>query len=245
MPKFISDGKEGIEYLDNLSQKRLSSWAKGTLVEGKTLPILLSGHTEPDELLLNFGKDSILGRKIKNAVSGLVSAWDISEGTTYLSELLYLVGMLNITNVHSRIIDWIRRGNLKGLPGLAAHSFFKEDAHLGCWRSIGHYHSTHPALQELALRDIADDRYFLICYRILFEENIDHLIHFFPNFLRICLNGDDPLVTFNNEFHRINENFGPEFFKRFPEKILSKLEEREGQFFQDAISKVRYELKRN
>jgi len=92
MPKFISDSKEGIEYLDNLSPKRLSSWAKGTLTEGKTLPILLSGHTEPDELLLNFGKDSILGRKIQNAISGLVSAWDISEGTAYLSELLYLVG---------------------------------------------------------------------------------------------------------------------------------------------------------
>ena len=245
MPKFISDNKEGIEYLNNLTPEQLSVWAKKVLAEGRTSPIMLSGHTEPDEFLLNLGRDSSIGEKIKKTIFGLVSSWDNTQGTAYLSELLYQAGMLNITEAHPSIINWLQNESLKGSHGLSARSFFKEDAHMGCWQTIGHYHSQYPILRELALRDIADDRYFLICYRILFEENIDHLIRFFSNFLRVCMRDDEPFTTFNNEFHRINENFGPEFFKRFPKEILPRLTQEEKEFFEDVITKVRYELRQN
>lgn len=244
MPKFISGRQEEIEYLNNLPEEQLSVWVKRVLAEGDTSPIWLYGQTEPSEFLTDLGLIPPINEKIRKTITGLVSSWDNSQGTAYLSELLYQVGMLNIIDAHPRIIVWLEIENLKGLPGLAARSFFKEDAHAVCWKTIGHYHLQYPELQNLALRDIADDRYFLICYRILREENIDYLIRFFPDFIKICMKSDNPLTKFNNEFYDINKDFGPEFFKRFPEEILPRLTKEEKEFFEDVITKVRYELKK-
>ncbi|OGI26963.1 MAG: hypothetical protein A2359_04370 [Candidatus Moranbacteria bacterium RIFOXYB1_FULL_43_19] len=245
MPKFISGPQEEIAYLNNLTPEQLSAWAKRVLADRTTSPILLPGQTEPDEFLMDLGLTPQIGEKIKKTVLGLVSSWENAQGTAYLSELLYQVAMLDMVEAHPFIINWLKNESLKGLPGLPARSFFHEDAHTVCWKTFGHYHQQYPVLQELALRDIADERYLLICYRILREENTDHLIRFFPNFLRICVKKDGPFATFNNEFYDINKDFGPEFFKRFPGEILPRLAKEEKEFFEDVITKVRYELRQN
>jgi len=245
MPNSIS-GQEGeIAYINNLTAENLVAWAKRVLAEGNTSPILRDGHTEPDEILLHLGSTAEVGEKIKEAIFILVSSWDSAQGTAYLSELLYQVGMLNITEAHPFILSWLQDESLKGTKGLKARAFFlDEDAHVSCWRTMGGCHMQYPILETMALRDISDSRYFFVCFRVLREKNSDYLICFFPNFIRVCQKKSDPYVTFNNEFFDINKDFGPEFFRRFPEEIGRFLGKKDKKFFYEVLAKVRYELNR-
>ena len=246
MPSFLFNFSEQVQYLKNLPTINFHKWAAKALREEITTPIALHGDGDASSLFLDlyrYSESKEFQERIGSVILSMMNSWHETLGFDYINKLIYIAGNIGLRDCYRRFIEWLEEGSLKGKPGLKERTFFKEDAHMNCWQAIGGCSNNECSwLPGLALRDIEDERYFFICYKVLYERRIQYLVHFFPRFLKLCMKSRDPFVQFNNAFHHINKNFGKKFFQKFQRSIFPRLTKSEREFFSSALIRVRYPL---